>query len=66
MIGQSIDEYVVSIDNPGNLTLYGQTLQPGEIARSIRMGLRPPMPAQKYIERVNVLSGRPSGTIEWR
>ena len=66
MIGQSIDEYVVSIDNPGNLTLYGQTLQPGEIARGIRMGLRPPMPAQKYIERVNVLSGRPSGTIEWR
>lgn len=66
MIGQSIDEYVVSIDDPGNLTLYGQTLQPGEIARGIRMGLRLPMPAQKYVERVNLLSGKPSGAIEWK
>ena len=66
MIGQSIDEYVVSVDNPGNLTLYGQTLQPGEIARGIRMGLRLPMPAQKFVERVNMLSGRPAGAIEWR
>lgn len=66
MIGQSIDEYVVSVDDPGNLTLYGQTLQPGEIARGIRMGLRLPLPAQKYVERVNVLSGKPSGAIEWR
>lgn len=66
MIGQSIDEYIVSIDDPGNLTLYGQTLQPGEIARGIRMGLRLPMPAQKYVERVNVLSGKPSGAIEWK
>lgn len=66
MIGQSIDEYVVSIDDPGNLTLYGQTLQPGEIARGTRMGLRLPLPAQRYVERVNMLSGKPSGAIEWR
>lgn len=66
MIGQSIDEYIISIDDPGNLTLYGQTLQPGEIARGIRMGLRLPLPAQKYVERVNVLSGKPSGAIEWK
>lgn len=66
MIGQSIDQYVVSVDDPGNLTLYGQSLQPGEIARGLRMGLRLPMPAQKYVERVNVLSGKPSGAIEWR
>jgi len=44
----------------------GQTLQPGEIARGIRMGLRLPMPAQKFVERVNMLSGRPAGAIEWR
>lgn len=66
MIGQSIDEYVISVDNPGNLTLYGQPLQPGEISRGIRMGVRLPMPAQKFIERVNLLSGKPSGAIEWR
>lgn len=66
MIGQSIDEYVVRIDEPGNLTLYGQTLPAGEIARGTRIGLRLPAPAQKFVERVNLLSGRPAGAIEWR
>lgn len=66
MIGQSIDEYVVRIDEPGNLTLYGQTLPVGEIARGTRIGLRLPVPAQKFVERVNLLSGRPAGAIEWR
>lgn len=66
MIGQSIDEYVVRIDEPGNLTLYGQTLPAGEIARGTRVGLRLPAPAQKFVERVNLLSGRPAGATEWR
>lgn len=66
MLGQSIDEYSVSVDDPGNLTLYGHTLRPGEIAKGVRVGLRLPAPAQKYIEQVNLMSGKPSGVIEWK
>ncbi len=66
MLGQSIDEYSVSVDDPGNLTLYGRTLKPGEIAKGVRVGLRLPVPAQKYVEQVNLMSGKPSGAIEWK
>lgn len=65
MIGQSIGEYAVSIDDPATSPCTAELSSQAQ-AKGVRMGLRLPLPVRKNVEQVNLLSGRTSGAIEWQ
>ncbi len=66
VLGQSIDQTSLYLDEVGNESLYGRGAKPGLIGQSLRAGLRPPPCVQKFSEQTNKLQGRPAATMQWQ
>lgn len=66
MLGQSLDQYQVHLQDQVNLSLYGEALKSGEIVDVKRVGPRLPAPVQIFVDEANRLLGEPAQQLDWQ
>jgi lipid-binding SYLF domain-containing protein len=59
LVGQSMDEFSVTIDETANQALYGEAMKAGATTKGVRIGPRWPPFVKQYVDRVHTLSGEP-------